>query len=181
MKVYSYRNFEGSTNSKSFSKIKVPPLRGSKKKFNQSGLPFDFSFFDHQQNFAFQLVSICLLTVGLLLGFQLLTENSDVSTLASDDIDGGVRALNNFGRNIKPEDSLQLKEIAAESGEVSEEVVVENNEPETIETITYTVKAGDNLYAIAQEFGVEFTDIAEDNELTRPYNLQIGQQLYINP
>jgi LysM repeat protein len=178
MKIYSYRNFDNSSRGKNPIRTKTPfATRGLK-----NTLPVDLSLFGNNKNFVFQLLSLCLLTLGLLLGFQFLTDNSEVEALAGAKDTGEVRALNNFGRNINPEDNLELKEIVTEKPEEEElEVDTEETPEPEIQTITYTVKAGDNLYAIAQQHGVDFTDIAEDNELTRPYNLQIGQQLYINP
>ena len=44
---------------------------------------------------------------------------------------------------------------------------------------TYTVKAEDTLYDIAQRFGVSVDDLMEANEITDPASLSIGQKLVI--
>jgi len=54
----------------------------------------------------------------------------------------------------------------------------ENNETTTEET-TYTVKAGDTLYAIGMELGVNWEEIAEVNNIEAPYSLSTGQELTI--
>ena len=43
----------------------------------------------------------------------------------------------------------------------------------------HTVAAGNTLYSIAREYGVEVGTLAETNEIAPPYNLSIGQQLLI--
>ena len=46
----------------------------------------------------------------------------------------------------------------------------------------YTVRSGDSLYTIARRFGVTAQSIAQDNLLTAPDNLVVGQTLVIlNP
>jgi len=44
---------------------------------------------------------------------------------------------------------------------------------------TYTVKADDTLYDIAQRFGVSVDDLMAANEITDPASLSIGQKLVI--
>ena len=48
-----------------------------------------------------------------------------------------------------------------------------------METITYTVRPGNTLYAIAQFFGSSVKDIAKANGLSRPYTIYPGQELII--
>lgn len=45
--------------------------------------------------------------------------------------------------------------------------------------MVYTVKSGDTLAAIADEFSVNMNTIASANGLTSPYALEVGQQLKI--
>ena len=45
--------------------------------------------------------------------------------------------------------------------------------------ITYTIKAGDTLFKIGQQFGVSVNRLIELNNITDPENLQIGQQILI--
>jgi LysM repeat protein len=44
---------------------------------------------------------------------------------------------------------------------------------------TYTVKAGDTLFAIAQHFGVTVQAIVNANNMSNPNNLSLGQELII--
>ena len=44
---------------------------------------------------------------------------------------------------------------------------------------TYTVKKGDTLYSIGLEFGYDYKEIAQNNNINAPYNIRIGQQLKI--
>ena len=48
-----------------------------------------------------------------------------------------------------------------------------------METITYTVRPGNTLYAIAQFFGSSVKDIAKANGLSHPYTVYPGQELTI--
>lgn len=44
---------------------------------------------------------------------------------------------------------------------------------------TYIVKKGDNLYSIAKENNINFTDLINYNNLKKPYNIYVGQKLYL--
>ncbi|CEN56097.1 peptidoglycan DD-metalloendopeptidase family protein [Candidatus Methylopumilus turicensis] len=44
---------------------------------------------------------------------------------------------------------------------------------------SYTVKKGDTLYSIGLEFGEDYKDIAQNNNINAPYNIRVGQQLKI--
>lgn len=46
-------------------------------------------------------------------------------------------------------------------------------------TAVYTVKAGDTLYSVGQEFGVSVCDLMMANRIRNPYNLRIGMKLCI--
>ena len=48
-----------------------------------------------------------------------------------------------------------------------------------METITYTVRPGNTLYAVAQFFGSSVRAIAEANGLAHPYTIYPGQELVI--
>ena len=45
--------------------------------------------------------------------------------------------------------------------------------------IIYTIRAGDTLYSLAMQFGTTTQDIMNSNFGLDPYNLRIGQQIYI--
>lgn len=47
--------------------------------------------------------------------------------------------------------------------------------------ILYTIAPGDTLFNIASRFGVSVQDILTANPALSPYNLRIGQQIYIYP
>jgi lipoprotein NlpD len=44
---------------------------------------------------------------------------------------------------------------------------------------SYTVKKGDTLYSIGLEFGYDYKEIAQNNNIDSPYNIRVGQQLKI--
>lgn len=44
---------------------------------------------------------------------------------------------------------------------------------------TYSVKSGDTLFTISQEYGVQWTAIATLNNLEPPFALKVGQELKI--
>ena len=46
---------------------------------------------------------------------------------------------------------------------------------------TYTVKKGDTLYSIGLEFGYDYKEIAQNNNINAPYNIRVGQQLSLKP
>lgn len=50
-----------------------------------------------------------------------------------------------------------------------------------METITYTVRPGNTLYAIAQFFSTSVKAIAQANGLKPPYTIYPGQELVIPP
>lgn len=46
---------------------------------------------------------------------------------------------------------------------------------------TYTVKKGDTLYSIGLEFGYDYKEIADFNQISPPYPIKIGQVLKFQP
>ena len=44
---------------------------------------------------------------------------------------------------------------------------------------TYTVKKGDTLYSIGLDFGYDYKEIAQNNNIVPPYTIHIGEQLKI--
>lgn len=48
-----------------------------------------------------------------------------------------------------------------------------------MDTVTYTVRPGNTLYAIAQFFGTTVKELARVNGLTAPYTIYPGQELVI--
>lgn len=47
--------------------------------------------------------------------------------------------------------------------------------------ILYTIRPGDTLYNLATMFGTSIQEIMDTNLALDPYNLRIGQQIYIYP
>lgn len=47
--------------------------------------------------------------------------------------------------------------------------------------ILYVIKPGDTLFSLANKFGVSVQDIINSNVAIDPYNLRVGQQIYIYP
>ena len=47
--------------------------------------------------------------------------------------------------------------------------------------ILYVIKPGDTLFNLANKFGVSVQDIISSNVAIDPYNLRVGQQIYIYP
>lgn len=45
----------------------------------------------------------------------------------------------------------------------------------------YTVKKGDTLYSIGLDLGYDYKEIAQNNNISAPYNIRVGQQLNIKP
>jgi len=48
------------------------------------------------------------------------------------------------------------------------------------QTLVYAVRANDTLYSVGKRFGVDYRTIARRNHLHAPYQIYVGQQLYIN-
>ena len=47
--------------------------------------------------------------------------------------------------------------------------------------ILYVIRPGDTLFNLANKFGVTVQDIINSNLALDPYNLRVGQQIYIYP
>ncbi|MBE6036813.1 MAG: LysM peptidoglycan-binding domain-containing protein [Clostridiales bacterium] len=51
--------------------------------------------------------------------------------------------------------------------------------PQYVCTDLYTVKAGDTLYSISQQYGVPVAILMQANRILNPYNLTVGQRICI--
>lgn len=51
----------------------------------------------------------------------------------------------------------------------------------TLAPESYRVQRGDTLYAIGAEYGIDWHDLARWNRIARPYNLRVGQMLWLEP
>ena len=47
--------------------------------------------------------------------------------------------------------------------------------------ILYTIRPGDTLYNLALQYGTTVQNIIDTNIALNPYNLRVGQQIYIYP
>ena len=47
--------------------------------------------------------------------------------------------------------------------------------------ILHTIRPGDTLYTLAMQYGTTVQDIFDTNLALEPYNLRVGQQIYIYP
>lgn len=70
--------------------------------------------------------------------------------------------------NIRPNQKLRV------SGNANTETV------KVVKKDTYTVQSGDNLSSIANKFDMKTADIAELNDIEKPYNIRVGQKLKVN-
>ena len=50
-----------------------------------------------------------------------------------------------------------------------------------INPIFYTIQPGDTLYTLAMQYGTTVQNIIDTNIGLNPYNLRVGQQIYIYP
>ena len=50
-----------------------------------------------------------------------------------------------------------------------------------INPILYTIRPGDTLYNLAMQYGTTVQNIIDSNMALNPYNLRVGQQIYIYP
>jgi|GEM_PF-1495587 len=120
------------------------------------------------------------LTTGLLLGLQAFAQVLTLNVESTNASYLEVRAISYFNQQTKTTKNT-LIEISSENNIQNKQQIVEDAKEADPDytTITYTVKPGDNLYAIAQSYNLDFMDIARDNNLERPFTLQIGQKLYL--
>ncbi len=79
-------------------------------------------------------------------------------------------ALNNLKKpyNIIPGQKLKVAGTASD-----------NNSIKIIKTDNYIVKSGDNLSTIAERYGMKTIELAELNNLNKPYTLKVGQRLKV--
>ncbi len=82
--------------------------------------------------------------------------------------------------NIAPVIENSREPIKAKVTQSSKKTAIKNNanikdwRPES-----YTVKKGDTLYSIGLEFGYDYKEIAQNNNINTPYSIRVGQQLKI--
>lgn len=79
----------------------------------------------------------------------------------------GARTMNINGRYIRGFGHLKYDEAKKES------------KPITTKTVTYTVKKGDTLSAIANKYGTTYQKIAKENNISNPNFIKVGQKLKI--
>lgn len=84
------------------------------------------------------------------------------------------RIANLYGVSVS--DIIDINNLATTVLTIGQQLLIPNQATDT--TTTYTVKAGDSLYKIANQFGVTVNEIISANNLTTT-TLQIGQVLTI--
>ncbi len=105
------------------------------------------------------IIIVLIFAVALLvIAFRGMFEKKDLSDLENLD-------------NIKKQIEEEIPVIEKEEEEEKEE--------EKTEEVVYVVEAGDNLAYIGMEFGVDWQEIADRNELEEPFDLNVGQELII--
>lgn len=111
----------------------------------------------------FVLVLICF---GLLayIAFKGGLSGQDLSNL-------------NLDKVKQQQQNMSDEEKAKE--EARQKLADEEAAKKAAETLIYTVKSGDTLAGIGDEFGVDYKIIAEANGLEEPYSLDVGQELKI--
>jgi len=165
MLVYSYRNFN---NHKNQNKNRLPGL-----------FLVDQVVSAADSKIVAKVLLLTSLTASLLLGLQAFTQVLTLNVESGNASHLEVRAISYFNQQTKTLNNT-LIEIQSEANKRDLQTDKSTRKVDTeYETITYTVKPGDNLYAIAQHYNLDFMDIARDNNLERPFTLQIGQKLYL--
>lgn len=84
------------------------------------------------------------------------------------------KIANQYGVSVS--DIIELNNLGTTVLTIGQQILIPNQSTDT--TTTYTVKAGDSLWKIANQFGVTVDDIISSNNLTST-TLQIGQVLTI--
>jgi len=85
---------------------------------------------------------------------------------------------NDLSSNNKTETVLTQTPLS----EADKQVLGANTAPETsteVQFTSYTVKNGDTLFNISQQYGIKWDLIAQINNLTEPYMVRAGQTLKI--
>ena len=85
-----------------------------------------------------------------------------------------LASLNNLSKpyRIKPGQQLRISNSASKN---------QTSEPsiQIVKVDTYKVKSGDNLSTIAEKYNMKTAELAELNNLKKPYKLKVGQNLKI--
>lgn len=93
-----------------------------------------------------------------------------------------LRAANNLsGDLIQPGQVLQIPGCGATQTEAEATAAPSVVQPPASGGEIYTVKAGDTLFTIAQQYGTTVRAIQQANNLSNPNRLSVGQQLIIPP
>lgn len=119
------------------------------------------------------------LTIGQTLKIQnnentILPDANEYYTVKSGDTLYGIARKYNLTVN----ELKSLNKLSSNILNIGQKLVVTKGTALPENTNSYTVKAGDTLYAIANKFGVTVNEIKDTNNLNHN-NLSIGQQLII--
>jgi LysM repeat protein len=127
----------------------------------------------------FQVVGIGIITLAMVLMFQSLQSLSSISTSAQAKSDKEVQILVNFNQSVGvgQVSKSQLAEISfVDPAELEKQKVEEEAKKQPK---YYVVSQGDSLYSISQKYKVDLTQLAESNNIEKPYNLVVGQKIII--
>lgn len=91
-------------------------------------------------------------------------------------VDGIFGAKTSAG--VKQVQTAAIIKVDGIVGPDTRKALVSVQEP-TSETVTYTVKAGDNLTKIARRYGITWQEIAEANNISNPSLIHVGDVLII--
>lgn len=185
MKVYNYSSFNRYSNGSKRT------ARGQKfnNKRTHLGLfnnPFKYNL-SSINSFYFQIAGILMITLAIIISFQTLIDISSPTTSAGGGSNDSVRVMTNFQADVKRSSEPKIKEIIVEKpADDSPEDEVDTDMVEVQEVLTktealdvYIVQANDNLYTIADLFGIPADSFIEVNSMQPPYSLNVGDQLRV--
>ncbi len=117
------------------------------------------------------MAGVFFLVLSVVLTINLLPKNNNSKVLQTTSVDLNTPIAN----------STQEKEVLGISTQETPEPTETAPTPtvDTEEFTLYTVKAGDTLFNISQQYNVKWDLIAQINNLSEPYVLHAGQSLKI--
>jgi len=186
MKVYNFQNPQSRPPSPRqkygfFNKLdKLNPGLKVAKKYSKPKKNNTRDLQEPRNTFYFQILGIALLSFAIVVFFQTVLSASQLSAsaqISSDYQSKEVRLLTNFQTKYNPSNSAKSTLADIPQSEPQPEPATPTVTPTSEQK--YTVIAGDNLYNLASRFKLEYSVLAEANNLQSPYTLQVGQELVI--
>ena len=112
-----------------------------------------------------------LLSIGQVLNIP--NVNNDTITYTVKNGDTLYKIANNYNTTVS--DIMKLNNLSSNLLSIGQVLIIPNN---NIDTVTYTVKSGDTLYKIANNYNTTVSDIINKNNLKSTV-LSIGQILIV--